>query len=296
MGSILKVKRPNGSIANIPIISGESAYETAVRLGSYDGTEQEFAEGLAAAAEIGDTIALPPAGSATRPVYIDNSHTIQPITHTIQSDVPADAVFTDTVYTLPTASSSTLGGVKTGTSLSSTTGYTACPVDSNGTIYYKNINIPKFNFTFTNTYYDSDNKGFETETNNDLTNFINYINSFFVNNNPNIINNTNTLDDQIYFEFYMTGIPVKTSHNNGRLIFTSGTSTIKFNCIYETDNNDHYITGTFTQVWGYDLVTYSMSFNIYNDSGAESCINITGEIQSLNNLHLSMASDNTTGF
>lgn len=37
--------------------------------------------------------------------------------HTVNSDVPADAKFTDTVYTLPTASSSTLGGIKLGTGL-----------------------------------------------------------------------------------------------------------------------------------------------------------------------------------
>lgn len=34
--------------------------------------------------------------------------------HTVQSDVPAGAKFTDTVYTLPTATSSALGGVKSG--------------------------------------------------------------------------------------------------------------------------------------------------------------------------------------
>lgn len=37
--------------------------------------------------------------------------------HTVNSDVPADAKFTDTVYSLPIASSSTLGGVKIGSGL-----------------------------------------------------------------------------------------------------------------------------------------------------------------------------------
>lgn len=37
--------------------------------------------------------------------------------HTVNSDVPADAKFTDTIYSLPIASSSTLGGVKIGSGL-----------------------------------------------------------------------------------------------------------------------------------------------------------------------------------
>jgi hypothetical protein len=40
-------------------------------------------------------------------------------------------------YTLPTASSSTLGGVKTTSTVTSTSGYTACPIIS-GVPYYKN--------------------------------------------------------------------------------------------------------------------------------------------------------------
>jgi hypothetical protein len=42
-------------------------------------------------------------------------------------------------YSLPTASSSTLGGVKTGAELSSTDGYTACGIKG-GVIYYKDTN------------------------------------------------------------------------------------------------------------------------------------------------------------
>lgn len=42
-------------------------------------------------------------------------------------------------YSLPTASSSALGGVKTGAELSSTDGYTACGI-KNGVIYYKDTN------------------------------------------------------------------------------------------------------------------------------------------------------------
>ncbi len=58
--------------------------------------------------------------------------------HTVESNVPANAVFTDTVYTLPTAGSS-LGGVKTTSTVTSTTGLTPCPIIS-GIPYYKDTN------------------------------------------------------------------------------------------------------------------------------------------------------------
>ena len=103
MGSILKIKKADGNIVNVPIISGESAYEAAVRLGSYEGTEQEFAQSLAAAADLGDTVLLPPTGTAIKPIYIDNNHNIQPINHTIESDVPSNAKFTDTNTTYTAA-------------------------------------------------------------------------------------------------------------------------------------------------------------------------------------------------
>ena len=223
MGSILKIKKVDGNIVNVPIISGESAYEVAVRLGSYEGTEQEFAQGLAAAATVegGGVISLSSTGSNIQPIYIDNNHNIQPITHTIESDVPSNAKFTDTnttytvqtngglgmtdtsfyladiagltggtignnitktlnfgdtikipkltinskgqatsiedisltlpsaptAYVLPTASSSTLGGIKTGATISDTSGYTACPIDSNGVIYYKTTSTSTLSFT-----------------------------------------------------------------------------------------------------------------------------------------------------
>ena len=41
-------------------------------------------------------------GSATKPVYIDSNGAATPIAHSINSDVPANAKFTDTVYTHPT--------------------------------------------------------------------------------------------------------------------------------------------------------------------------------------------------
>lgn len=76
-------------------------------------------------------------GSATQPVYWNGSAWTN-TTHTLGKSVPADAKFTDTVYTLPTASS-TLGGVKTTSTVSATTGLTACPI-IDGVVYYKDTN------------------------------------------------------------------------------------------------------------------------------------------------------------
>ena len=76
-------------------------------------------------------------GSATQPVYWNGSAWTN-TTYTLGKSVPADAKFTDTVYTLPTASS-TLGGVKTTSTVSTTTGLTACPI-IDGVVYYKDTN------------------------------------------------------------------------------------------------------------------------------------------------------------
>ena len=76
-------------------------------------------------------------GSATQPVYWNGSAWTN-TTYTLGKSVPEDAKFTDTVYTLPTASS-TLGGVKTTSTVSATTGLTACPI-IDGVVYYKDTN------------------------------------------------------------------------------------------------------------------------------------------------------------
>ena len=76
-------------------------------------------------------------GSETQPVYWNGSAWTN-TTYTLGKSVPADAKFTDTVYTLPTASS-TLGGVKTTSTVSATTGLTACPI-IDGVVYYKDTN------------------------------------------------------------------------------------------------------------------------------------------------------------
>lgn len=76
-------------------------------------------------------------GSATQPVYWTGSAWAN-TTYTLGKSVPSDAKFTDTVYSLPTAGS-TLGGVKTTSSVTDASGYTACPIIS-GVPYYKDTN------------------------------------------------------------------------------------------------------------------------------------------------------------
>lgn len=76
-------------------------------------------------------------GSATQPVYWTGSAWAN-TTYTLGKSVPSDAKFTDTVYSLPTASS-TLGGVKTTSKVTDASGYTACPIIG-GVPYYKDTN------------------------------------------------------------------------------------------------------------------------------------------------------------
>lgn len=61
------------------------------------------------------------AGSTTQPVYFDGG-VPKACTYELNKTVPANAVFTDTVYTLPTASASVLGGVKTGSNITNSSG------------------------------------------------------------------------------------------------------------------------------------------------------------------------------
>lgn len=82
------------------------------------------------------------AGSATQPVYFNDGVPVA-TTYTLSASVPANAKFTDTVYSLPLATSSVRGGVKIG--------YTASgknyPVQlSNEQMY---VNVP---WTDTNTW------------------------------------------------------------------------------------------------------------------------------------------------
>lgn len=78
------------------------------------------------------------AGSSNTPVYFNNEGKPVAISYQVNKTVPSNAVFTDTVYTLPTAGS-TLGGVKTTSTVTNASGYTACPIIG-GVPYYKDTN------------------------------------------------------------------------------------------------------------------------------------------------------------
>lgn len=75
-------------------------------------------------------------GSTTQPVYWTGSAWAN-TTYTLGANVPSNAKFTDTVYILPTASS-TLGGVKTTSTVTEVSDYTACPIVG-GVPYYRNV-------------------------------------------------------------------------------------------------------------------------------------------------------------
>lgn len=92
-------------------------------------------------------------GSSTQPVYIASDGTATAIGYTIAKSVPSNAVFTDTnttysagtgltlsgtSFSLNTAGSA-LGGVKTTSTVTSNSGYTACPIIG-GVPYYKDTN------------------------------------------------------------------------------------------------------------------------------------------------------------
>lgn len=89
-------------------------------------------------------------GNNMTPMYLaDGVPTAMP--YTIQKSVPANAIFTDTVYTLTTANDTALGGIKTGFT---TTGKRyAVKVDSSGNAY---VDV---NWTDTNTTYTLESFG-----------------------------------------------------------------------------------------------------------------------------------------
>lgn len=74
-------------------------------------------------------------GSTTQGVYVDSTGTLKAMTYTLGKSVPSNAVFTDTTYSVVGANGTT-GLVKNGSSVTSTTGYIACPIVS-GVPYYK---------------------------------------------------------------------------------------------------------------------------------------------------------------
>ena len=94
------------------------------------------------------------AGSATQPVYFANGVPVK-TTYTLGASVPSGAKFTDTVYTLPVATSSALGGVKSGTDIT---------VDSSGNV---SVNNNSHTHTIANVTSLSDTLGGKADINHD---------------------------------------------------------------------------------------------------------------------------------
>ena len=104
--------------------------------------------------------ALPSDGTAVKATADANGQTIastyikglsvsgKTITYTFGNGTTGTITTQDTVYTLPTASSTTLGGVKTTSTVTSTSGLTACPI-IDGVPYYKNSTYSLSSFGIT---------------------------------------------------------------------------------------------------------------------------------------------------
>lgn len=132
-GTSYKVRIPSsygfgGVIYEQTNISGSDAYPFTVAplseiqnggeiAHAYDKSEVQF-YGTALTAKKLTTDSV---GSETRPVYFKDGLPVA-TTYTLGANVPANAKFTDTVYTLPTATSTTLGGVKTGNNITNNSG------------------------------------------------------------------------------------------------------------------------------------------------------------------------------
>lgn len=92
-----------------------------VGLSSVDNTA-DSAKSVKYAASAGTANALGTnAGATTQPVYFSGG---KPVVcgFTVETSVPKGAKFTDTIYTLPTATDSVLGGVKTGANITNSSG------------------------------------------------------------------------------------------------------------------------------------------------------------------------------
>lgn len=94
--------------------TGDKPTKSDVGLGNVDNTA-DSAKSVKYATSAGSattsTKLTTSAGSATQPVYFSDGKPVA-TTYTLGASVPSGAKFTDTVYSLPTASTSTLGGVK----------------------------------------------------------------------------------------------------------------------------------------------------------------------------------------
>lgn len=127
--------------ANYPVLLAPSGQTTTATTTSNFGTGLQFNPStktlttntfkgaLTGNADTATKLGTADIGSATQPMYLDNG-TPKACTYTLGKSVPSDAKFTDTKYTLPTASSSTLGGVKIGSNLSISNGVLSVPTAS----------------------------------------------------------------------------------------------------------------------------------------------------------------------
>ena len=106
-------------------LAGDTKYAGA----STAGGAATSAEKLTNTSKIGDT---------NKPVYFTANGVPTAISYTIGKSVPSDALFTDTTYSLVGANGTT-GLIKNGSTVTSSSGYTACPIIS-GIPYYKDTN------------------------------------------------------------------------------------------------------------------------------------------------------------
>jgi hypothetical protein len=99
-------------------ISGSSDYA------AKDGAGNIITDTYATKTEMGNKITGPSSSVANRIVVFSDTSgkLVKDSGYTIATSVPANAVFTDTKYTLPNATSSTLGGVKLGSNISVSSG------------------------------------------------------------------------------------------------------------------------------------------------------------------------------
>lgn len=110
-----------------------------IGLGNVDNTPDSEKNVLSA-----EKLHINSTGSNVQPVYFKNGVPAK-CSYKLEKSVPSNAVFTDTVYSLPTTTASTLGGIKTGYTTSGKN--YKVQVDSNGNGY---VNVP-----WTDTTYSS---------------------------------------------------------------------------------------------------------------------------------------------
>lgn len=108
----------------------------------------EFVGKLTGNADTATKLGTTTVGSASQPIYL-NSGAPTAIGYTIETSVPKNALFTDHTYNLVGAQNTT-GLVKNGSSVTSVSDYTACPIVS-GIPYYKDTNTTSVSANTTGT-------------------------------------------------------------------------------------------------------------------------------------------------